>query len=66
MKNVLLLSFGMFTLGFDAYVIAGLIPGISETYHKNLSQVGQAVSIFTFFLRHICTYIFFFGCWSTY
>ncbi|WP_107951582.1 MFS transporter [Lysinibacillus parviboronicapiens] len=49
MKNVLLLSFGMFALGFDAYVIAGLIPGISETYHKNLSQVGQAVSIFTFF-----------------
>ncbi len=49
MKNVLLLSFGMFALGFDAYVIAGLIPGISESYHKNSSQVGQAVSIFTLF-----------------
>ncbi|WP_242219580.1 MFS transporter [Bacillus cereus group sp. BfR-BA-01380] len=49
MKKVLLLSLGMFALGFDAYIIAGLIPGISETYHKNMSQVGQAVSIFTLF-----------------
>lgn len=49
MKNVLLLSFGMFALGFDAYVIAGLLPGISDTYQKSTSQVGQAVSIFTLF-----------------
>ncbi|WP_413789040.1 MFS transporter [Bacillus kandeliae] len=39
----------MFTLGFDAYIIAGLIPGISATYQKNASQVGQAVSVFTLF-----------------
>jgi len=49
MKKVLLLSLGMFALGFDAYVIAGLIPGISETFNKDISQVGQAVSIFTLF-----------------
>lgn len=49
MKKVLLLSLCMFALGFDAYIIAGLMPGISETYHKNVSQVGQAVSIFTLF-----------------
>lgn len=49
MKNVLLLSLGMFALGFDAYIIAGLIPGISDTYHKDASQVGQAVSVFTLF-----------------
>ncbi|MFC9539907.1 MFS transporter [Lysinibacillus sp. NPDC056959] len=49
MKNVLLLAFGMFALGFDAYVIAGLLPGISNTYQKSTSQVGQAVSIFTLF-----------------
>ncbi|MFF2797065.1 MFS transporter [Lysinibacillus xylanilyticus] len=49
MKNVLLLSFGMFALGFDAYVIAGLLPGISDTYQKSTSQVGHAVSIFTLF-----------------
>lgn len=49
MKKVLILSFGMFALGFDAYIVAGLIPGISETYHKDVSQVGLAVSIFTLF-----------------
>lgn len=49
MRKVLLLSLCMFALGFDAYIIAGLIPGISETYDKDVSQVGQAVSIFTLF-----------------
>ncbi len=49
MKNALFLSFGMFALGFDSYVIAGLLPGISDTYQKSTSQVGQAVSIFTLF-----------------
>lgn len=49
MKKVLILSLGMFALGFDAYIVAGLIPGISETYHKDVSQVGLAVSIFTLF-----------------
>lgn len=49
MKRVLLLSLGMFALGFDAYIIAGLIPGISSTYGKGASQVGLAVSMFTLF-----------------
>ncbi|MFE0505974.1 MFS transporter [Peribacillus butanolivorans] len=49
MKKVILLSIGMFALGFDAYIIAGIIPGISDTYHKSASQVGQAVSVFTLF-----------------
>ncbi|WP_369903309.1 MFS transporter [Bacillus manliponensis] len=49
MRNVILLAIGMFALGLDAYVVAGLVPGISETYQKSASQVGQAVSIFTLF-----------------
>ncbi|MDB6370276.1 MFS transporter [Photorhabdus bodei] len=47
MKNVIFLAIGMFSLGFDAYIIAGLVPGISDSYQKSASQVGQAVSIFT-------------------
>ncbi|MGS2750575.1 MFS transporter [Bacillus zanthoxyli] len=47
MKKVVFLAIGMFALGFDAYIIAGLVPGISDTYQKSASQVGQAVSIFT-------------------
>lgn len=49
MRNILILSLGMFALGFDAYIIAGLLPGISETYTISTSQVGLAVSIFTLF-----------------
>ncbi|MDA1476099.1 MFS transporter [Bacillus changyiensis] len=49
MQKVLLLTIGMFTLGFDAYVVAGLLPDISATFHINDSQAGQAVSVFTLF-----------------
>ncbi|WP_071458595.1 MFS transporter [Bacillus massilinigeriensis] len=49
MNKVLILSLGMFALGFDAYIVAGLIPGISETYQRDISQVGLAVSVFTLF-----------------
>lgn len=49
MKKVLILSLGMFALGFDAYIVAGLIPDISKTYNKDISQVGLAVSMFTLF-----------------
>lgn len=49
MKKVLILSLGMFALGFDAYIVAGIIPGISETYQRDVSQVGLAVSMFTLF-----------------
>lgn len=47
MKKVLLLAIGMFTLGFDAYVIAGLLPDIGTTFKIRDSQSGQAVSVFT-------------------
>ncbi|WP_088831356.1 MFS transporter [Paenibacillus tyrfis] len=47
MNKVLLLTIGMFALGFDAYVVAGLLPDIGATFHKSDSQVGQAVSAFT-------------------
>jgi predicted MFS family arabinose efflux permease len=47
MRRVLLLTIGMFTLGFDAYVVAGLLPEIGATFNINDSQTGQAVSVFT-------------------
>ncbi|MBM7713390.1 putative MFS family arabinose efflux permease [Bacillus thermophilus] len=47
MRNVFLLAIGMFTLGFDAYIVAGLLPDMSATFHISDSQSGQAVSIFT-------------------
>ncbi|TCS92538.1 MFS transporter [Hazenella coriacea] len=47
MKKVLLLTLGMFALGFDAYVVAGLLPEISATFSISHSQAGQVVSVFT-------------------
>ncbi len=47
MQKVLLLTIGMFALGFDAYVIAGLLPDIGKTFSLSDSQTGLAVSAFT-------------------
>lgn len=47
MQKVLLLSFGMFALGLDAYVLAGLLPLMEADFRLSASQLGQAVSIFT-------------------
>jgi predicted MFS family arabinose efflux permease len=47
MRKVLLLAVGMFALGFDAYVVAGLLPDIEATFKITPSQSGQAVSVFT-------------------
>jgi len=41
MKKVIFLAIGMFALGFDAYIIAGLVPGISDTYQKVHPKLGK-------------------------
>lgn len=47
MQKVLLLSLGMFALGLDAYVLAGLLPLMEADFRLGSSQMGQAVSVFT-------------------
>ncbi|MVP01865.1 MFS transporter [Paenibacillus lutrae] len=49
MQKVFLLTLGMFALGFDAYVVAGLLPDISSVFGISDSEAGQAVSVFTLF-----------------
>jgi predicted MFS family arabinose efflux permease len=44
MQKVLLLAIGMFALGFDAYVVAGVLPDIGATFKIKASQAGQAVT----------------------
>ena len=46
-KAIFLLSLGMFALGLDAYIVAGIIPNISHTFNSTPSIVGQSVAIFT-------------------
>lgn len=47
MLKVLFLSLGAFALGVDAYVMAGLLPGIGSTFGQGPSSVGQTVTVFT-------------------
>lgn len=47
MFKVLFLSIGAFALGVDAYVMAGLLPGIGSSFSAPASSVGQTVALFT-------------------
>ncbi|MCG1123580.1 MFS transporter [Staphylococcus epidermidis] len=49
MKKIWILTIGMFALGMDAYIVAGLIPSISQSFNKNSSAIGQGVTVFTLF-----------------
>lgn len=49
MKKIWILTIGMFALGMDAYIVAGLIPSISKNFNKSSSAIGQGVTVFTLF-----------------
>ena len=48
-KKIWILTIGMFALGMDAYIVAGLIPSISKSFNKSSSAIGQGVTVFTLF-----------------
>lgn len=47
MRKVWLLILGAFTLGLDAYVMAGLLPVVAEDLGTTVSLAGQMVTVFT-------------------
>lgn len=47
MKNILFLPIAMFAFGMDAYVVAGIIPDISTSFHITDAQTAQMVTAFT-------------------
>jgi len=47
LKKIYLLILGMFALGVDAYVMAGILPSIAEDFGVSIGKAGQTVSIFT-------------------
>ncbi|MFO3687853.1 MFS transporter [Staphylococcus felis] len=49
MKKIWILTIGMLALGMDAYIVAGLIPTISNSFNKSSSEIGQGVTVFTLF-----------------
>ncbi|WP_018542324.1 MULTISPECIES: MFS transporter [unclassified Streptomyces] len=46
-RKILLLTLGAFTLGLDAYVMAGLLPVIAADVGTRVSLAGQLVTVFT-------------------
>ncbi|WP_171171035.1 MFS transporter [Streptomyces sp. I05A-00742] len=47
MRKVLLPALGSFTLGLDAYVMAGLLPAIADDTGTTVALAGQLVTVFT-------------------
>ncbi len=46
-KNLIFLAMGMFTVGCNTYLVAGLLPQIGETIGQSVAVAGQGVSVFS-------------------
>lgn len=49
MKKIWILTLGMFALGMDTYIVAGLLPDIGNSFNKSNAEIGQGVTVFTLF-----------------
>lgn len=45
-KRLLILALGMFALGTDSFVVAGVLPAISKTFHINTGLAGQLTTVY--------------------
>ncbi|WP_262055429.1 MFS transporter, partial [Legionella pneumophila] len=47
LKKLIFLAIGMFTVGCNTFLIAGLLPQIGQTIRQPVAVVGQGVSLFS-------------------
>ncbi|RRA50210.1 MFS transporter [Acidipila sp. EB88] len=45
-RRLLVLALGMFALGTDSFVVAGVLPEISNTFHVNIGVAGQLTTAY--------------------
>ena len=45
-KRLLILALGMFALGTDSFVVAGVLPEISQAFHINAGLAGQLTTVY--------------------
>ena len=45
-RRLLMLSLGMFAMGTDNFVVAGILRGVASSLHVSVSVAGQMVSIY--------------------
>jgi predicted MFS family arabinose efflux permease len=41
-----MLALGMFAIGTDNFVVAGILPGVAESLHTSVSLAGQMVTVY--------------------
>ena len=52
MKKIWILTLGMFALGMDTYIVAGLLPDIGKSFNKSSAEIGQGVTVLHYFLLY--------------
>src|ERR1700759_2629767 len=45
-KRLLMLALGMFALGTDSFVVAGVLPEIAQTFHIAPGLAGQLTTVY--------------------
>jgi DHA1 family inner membrane transport protein len=45
-RQLLVLALGMFAMGTDNFVVAGILPGVAESLHTSVSLAGQMVTFY--------------------
>jgi predicted MFS family arabinose efflux permease len=45
-RRLLVLALGMFALGTDSFVVAGVLPEISQTFHVTIGAAGQLTTAY--------------------
>ena len=45
-RRLLMLALGMFAMGTDNFVIAGILPGVAASLHTSVSVAGQMVTLY--------------------
>ncbi|HWL27626.1 MAG TPA: MFS transporter [Burkholderiaceae bacterium] len=45
-RRLLMLALGMFAIGTDNFVVAGILPAVAESLHTTVSLAGQMVSVY--------------------
>ncbi|AOB30900.1 MFS transporter [Bordetella sp. H567] len=45
-RRLLMLALGMFAIGTDNFVVAGILPGIAQSLHTSVSLAGQMVTVY--------------------
>jgi predicted MFS family arabinose efflux permease len=45
-RRLLMLALGMFAMGTDNFVVAGILPSVAESLHTTVSLAGQMVTVY--------------------